>query len=281
MRRHAVASYRGHSRRFGSRNGFTGFTLIELLSVIAIISILAAMLMPTFARVREMGRRTSCASNMKQLGLGFMQYVQDFDGRFPGAGQFQKWGNGGHWVAGTNGDNSIAPSSSSYGEPGRLAEITYPYGATGHTANVEGGAIFSYVKSAQIYICPSNRDGERKRLTYSMNCALGGIGDSAISQPAISILLVDEDKGNDAYLYAANNANSTDTMTSIHNGGGNLLFTDGHIKFFSFNSFPIDNSDAGLANKVNPSGTPRFYDSSFGAGGFYDGGTALGKCSAP
>jgi len=60
-----------------------GFTLIELLVVIAIIAILAAILFPVFAKVREKARQTSCASNMKQIGLGITQYVQDNDETFP------------------------------------------------------------------------------------------------------------------------------------------------------------------------------------------------------
>lgn len=57
----------------------TAFTLIELLVVIAVISILAAILFPVFAKVREKARQTTCASNLKQLGLGILQYAQDND----------------------------------------------------------------------------------------------------------------------------------------------------------------------------------------------------------
>jgi len=56
-----------------------GFTLIELLVVIAIIAILAAILFPVFARAREQARRSSCLSNLKQLGLASMMYAQDYD----------------------------------------------------------------------------------------------------------------------------------------------------------------------------------------------------------
>ncbi len=89
----------------------SAFTLIELLVVIAIIAILAAILFPVFARARENARRSACQSNMKQIGLGFLQYAQDYDESLP-------FGTGGnrHWV-----------------EP-----------------------IMPYVKSQQIFVCPSD-----------------------------------------------------------------------------------------------------------------------------
>ena len=59
------------------------FTLIELLVVIAIIAILAAILFPVFAQAREKARQTSCTSNLKQLSLGLIMYVQDYDETWP------------------------------------------------------------------------------------------------------------------------------------------------------------------------------------------------------
>ncbi|HOM80200.1 MAG TPA: DUF1559 domain-containing protein [Armatimonadota bacterium] len=61
----------------------SGFTLIELLVVIAIIAILAAILFPVFARARENARKSTCQSNLKQLGIGFGMYLQDYDEVLP------------------------------------------------------------------------------------------------------------------------------------------------------------------------------------------------------
>ena len=71
------------------------FTLIELLIVIAIIAILAAILFPVFASAREKARQTACLSNLKQLGLAYAQYEQDYDETVPCGGP---WGSGAGWA---------------------------------------------------------------------------------------------------------------------------------------------------------------------------------------
>lgn len=66
-----------------ARRSPAGFTLIELLVVIAVIAVLAAILFPVFASAREKARQASCASNVRQLGLATLMYVQDYDETYP------------------------------------------------------------------------------------------------------------------------------------------------------------------------------------------------------
>lgn len=60
-----------------------GFTLIELLVVIAIIALLMSILMPALGIAREQGRRTACAHNEKNMGMGLFMYAHDYDGKLP------------------------------------------------------------------------------------------------------------------------------------------------------------------------------------------------------
>ena len=85
-----MSNRNAHNRKHRSQQGFT---LIELLVVIAIIAILAAILFPVFAQAREKARQASCMSNLKQIGLAELQYVQDYDERL--SGSYQNSPNGG------------------------------------------------------------------------------------------------------------------------------------------------------------------------------------------
>ena len=125
---------------FQPRKYLRGFTLIELLVVIAIIAILAAILFPVFARARENARRASCQSNLKQVGLGLLQYVGDYDEILP----FSFFGSAGNSTpAGASPDN-------------------YKW----------MDAIQPYVKSEQLFNCPSDSAPNR----YEFRGGASGIG---------------------------------------------------------------------------------------------------------
>ena len=79
-------------KRYPSKSAFT---LIELLVVIAIIAILAAILFPVFSRVRDKARQAVCTSNMKNIGMAFQMYAQDYDGKFPTPGGQRMYGDPG------------------------------------------------------------------------------------------------------------------------------------------------------------------------------------------
>jgi prepilin-type N-terminal cleavage/methylation domain-containing protein/prepilin-type processing-associated H-X9-DG protein len=113
------------SERASCRVPRKGFTLIELLVVIAIIAILAAILFPVFARARENARRASCQSNLKQIGLGLLQYSQDYDEKMTLI----------YYVPVANGLSWASSNTDEY----KWMD-----------------AIFPYVKSEQLFTCPSS-----------------------------------------------------------------------------------------------------------------------------
>lgn len=201
-----------------------GFTLIELLVVIAVIAILAALLLPVFSAAREKGRQAACLSNLKQLGLAFAQYVADYDGVYPGAAPCGQPCDRNHWVCALNPCNDVSNG---------LAPIL-----------PARGALFSYVKNAEVYLCPSAHFGRNRGLTYSMNHHFGELAESAVREVSRTVLLVDEGRGqNDGFF-----GPGEDTPTTAHHGGANYLFGDSHVRSAQANS-PL----------VNPFASPNPY----------------------
>lgn len=201
-----------------------GFTLIELLVVIAIIAILAAILFPVFGRARENARRSSCMSNMKQIGLGLMQYTQDYDEKMPSRFNELPGPVFINWV------NMLQP----------------------------------YTKSYQVFVCPSNTKATvnldadssgQSKVSYVPNVdgdgadgpSNGAIGNDRRSGPAIAdfnatsltIALVESAPSNN-YGYtdfvptgahhASFATNNSIFLFAGHLSTMNTLYADGHVK---------------------------------------------------
>lgn len=114
----------------------SGFTLIELLVVIAIIAILAAILFPVFAKARAKARAISCISNEKQIGLGLMQYVQDYDECVPLVR-----------------DIAVGPIFTAQEKTWK--DLVYPYIKSGGR-NYNGGQTYTTEGNGGVFQCPEN-----------------------------------------------------------------------------------------------------------------------------
>jgi prepilin-type N-terminal cleavage/methylation domain-containing protein/prepilin-type processing-associated H-X9-DG protein len=235
---HFIIKSRRNLMHLTSKSHKSGFTLIELLVVIAIIAILASILFPVFARARENARRASCQSNLKQIALGVFMYNQDYDEKLPQV----------------NGD----PNSATSGNPYGWADALQPY-----------------LKSTQIFQCPSETQGPSTGPTvpgysdYWMNSLASGTADAQFDSPALTVLL--GDGGYDANgTDPATNVNSSAryyssggiptggctgqvsaTLATLPNGGAhrhltgsNIAFADGHVKWEKGTSDTTDTSSA-------------------------------------
>lgn len=132
-----------------------GFTLIELLVTIAIVSLLISILLPSLGRAREMGRRAVCASNMRQIGMGFYQYSEDYNGWFPAKPSMN---NPSPTVAelATVQSNAGATGPGEYWGPqfaGMLRDIVE------REVTHDGASVPKYILDPKVLICPSDSTG--------------------------------------------------------------------------------------------------------------------------
>ncbi len=209
-----------------------GFTLIELLVVIAIIAILAAILFPVFARARENARRASCQSNLKQIGLGVMQYSQDYDERMP-SGRMNPNnvdGNGGAWPV------LLQPYVKSYqlfACPSNTRNTTFMEDATAPGPVGPNLAVVSYAAQTE-----AGGTG-----TAGNGAAFGGRGAvgpalADFSNVAQTIMVVDANTASTDFrstngLWNSTNAQASGTKPALfagHLSTMNALFADGHVK---------------------------------------------------
>jgi prepilin-type N-terminal cleavage/methylation domain-containing protein/prepilin-type processing-associated H-X9-DG protein len=220
-----------------------GFTLIEILVVIAIIAILAAILFPVFARARENARRSSCSSNLKQLSLSTLMYVQDYDSNLP----IDKSGEGLSIFEPLmayikSGQVRFCPSAPSYADPTSTSTYAQQYGYAMYSDSVAAGYA---VKS--VLVGQSSGAGVPKPVMIdsipnpSRTCMLG----ETVFLSTTNTNYVNRGWGF-PYFYVKS---GSDLISDRHFDGSNYAYLDGHVKWVK-----KDSIDALLAQQVAEKG---------------------------
>ena len=207
-----------------------GFTLIELLVVIAIIAILAAILFPVFGRARENARRSTCQSNMKQLGLAFAQYTQDFDERYMPYNVPLSW------------DRNLIPYTSIKVSNGMSGNNSSLYACPSDYLLRSSG-----LQGTRTYSMPRSRDAgftaQGVSLAVPASRALADIG-----KPSETLLLVEQpttgnvtgdpfgglvDVPKHTGIGGIGGQDAGMLGKTLHFDGWNYLFADGHVKWLT------------------------------------------------
>ena len=190
--------------------GVRGFTLIELLVVIAIIAILAAILFPIMLRAKEVGRRSRCLGNLRQLGFAAQMYAESYNDRYPPARLM-------HWPFGDWND----------GHP------VYGDGYLGLRA------LEPYVKNKGVFFCPSNKFFKyppywQTNAYWCSYCYWGNYLKSPLTVKQVAVRA-----GQYPYSLLLSDIIETGVPEWMsHNPadieGGNLVYNDGHAKWKFF-----------------------------------------------
>lgn len=225
------------------KHRYRGFTLIELLVVIAIIAILAAILFPVITRAKDRANATKCLNNLRQLSAAIKQYCDDNNGYMPCIIGYYVSPERRDWV----GCIHTSPVQ----------------------CNVKLSPIWSYVRSAKVYICPDDVNARATGvsgaprdfgISYSMNGQMGsafGIGSNPWGMQSL-INLDTESVGRSGkiplILHESRNTindgllawwNDWDIPSKVHNNDGtSVAYVDGHCAFASYKQLQVS-----LANK--------------------------------
>ena len=201
-----------------------GFTLIELLVVIAIIAVLAAILFPVLARAREAGRKTTCASNLRQIGVAFAMYTGDYDDCFPNNGDTMLWmGRRWRWplqsylAYGARRD-AVDPANPNLSQGAGSHILICPSDATAPTA----WDSTSYAYAACFYHTPAQVNAMTTPDLYSATTF------ACVTQ-SLAAVATPSQKALGAEWLSNHDAPAEDWW---HWGGArNYLFVDGHVKY--------------------------------------------------
>jgi len=237
-----------------------GFTLIELLVVIAIIAILAAILFPVFGRARENARRSSCQSNLKQIGLGFAQYSQDYDERTV------PMRTGGLSSIYFEWDTIVQPyikSTQIFRCPSSTATVlTYSYSQ--NIAGTNGGNSLAQFQSTSLIPIVMDAVGTSQTnrvLWFNMNITPTNTVQGRYSVRGTAVQSPSDDA--EAMPYA-----------NLHLDTSNYLFLDGHVKALRPSNLGFNSSSGLPAAMLTPNKTPQ-------SNGFdYNGDETVGTVSS-
>jgi prepilin-type N-terminal cleavage/methylation domain-containing protein/prepilin-type processing-associated H-X9-DG protein len=240
------------------------FTLIELLVVIAIIAILAAILFPVFGRARENARRSSCTSNMKQMGLAVMMYSQDNDGRYPMASNTD--GSGRRWpdyilpyvknsqlfvcpsVGGSDVEARGVAWSASSGQTNKFFGYGYNYQYLGNSRVVASRPHFPYTSTDNVITAPA----QTIAITDSSGVGTTGTTGVYVIDPPVPIVYQDgtargsgRPNASDGFYPNGSGSDSgqRSTPTPRHLEMVSVAFADGHSKAMKLSRMDDFNND--------------------------------------
>jgi len=246
-----------------NRNARKGFTLIELLVVIAIIAILAAILFPVFAKAREKARQITCASNLKQIGIGLAMYIQDYDESYP-SGTDSNY-NGSTDLNGWAGQ--INPYLKSLGILKCPDDATAPI--TGVTVGPATDQATGQTLSPVSYALNDNLWGAKDSLLVTVDRTVAAFEVSnAWADPSFNI-----DSGGPSGDGAPVVATTANPQTGGTNGSGFGALSGGEAYGTTADATGTPQIEAGYLNgSQSTAAAPTGYDTAFAGGGLHTGG---------